>query len=326
MCPTAARLAGLDEPAPSSRAILEAQKLRNDVAAAEAIKALDREGIPSILIKGPAIAGWLYDEGENRPYGDVDLLVAPVDFARAEGVLAGLGFERLELQSTRPGQTGHHENLCRELDGVCIELHRSFLGIGVPDTEFWTAMDKRTRTLQLEVYDVVARIPDVEAGALLVGLHAAAHSAGGKPVEDLRRALDRLSEQEWKDAVGLARRLRAEGAFAAGLACSADGRSLVDRLGLLSDAGADVLLRAGSMPPTAMGWETLSRTPGLVPKLKYLFRELVPPADYLRLTHLGARRSNRGLAVAYLVRPFSLALASPRGFRAWRRARKHADR
>src|SRR5207248_10574335 len=64
-----------------------------DVALAEVACALSRAGLRSLVLKGPAIASWLYDDPADRAYGDIDLLVDPARFAQAESVLGRLGFE-----------------------------------------------------------------------------------------------------------------------------------------------------------------------------------------------------------------------------------------
>jgi hypothetical protein len=63
-----------------------------DQVAAEVVSAFRREGIDTVLLKGPALARWLHPEG-GRSYGDTDLLVAPVDFPAAEAVLVRLSLD-----------------------------------------------------------------------------------------------------------------------------------------------------------------------------------------------------------------------------------------
>src|SRR5436190_669168 len=48
------------------------------------------DGIRNILLKGPSVARWLYRDDERRIYGDIDLLVSPGEFQRAEALLVGL--------------------------------------------------------------------------------------------------------------------------------------------------------------------------------------------------------------------------------------------
>ena len=60
-----------------------------------------------MLIKGPVFARWLYDDPAERPYRDLDLLVAPdrVDAARrtlAEGELASFNAPRVWLRLGAP--------------------------------------------------------------------------------------------------------------------------------------------------------------------------------------------------------------------------------
>jgi hypothetical protein len=61
-------------------------------ATAEAVQALRDQGVRAILIKGPTIAQWLYDDPADRPYQDIDLMVAPDRYGTAEEILGGLGY------------------------------------------------------------------------------------------------------------------------------------------------------------------------------------------------------------------------------------------
>ena len=51
--------------------------LHVDKVAAAISQEFELRGIQSILLKGPAIARWLYGDGTPRPYGDADLMVSP---------------------------------------------------------------------------------------------------------------------------------------------------------------------------------------------------------------------------------------------------------
>src|ERR1700684_892861 len=61
-----------------------------DALTAEVAGAFSREGIETIVLKGPVLAKWLYPS-EARPYTDSDLIVAPEDGARAVRALERLG-------------------------------------------------------------------------------------------------------------------------------------------------------------------------------------------------------------------------------------------
>src|SRR4051812_37401731 len=67
--------------------------LRVDHATVEAVCALRERGVRPILLKGPAVAEWLYaGNPAQRPYNDADLLVAPEPLAVSAVVLTGLGY------------------------------------------------------------------------------------------------------------------------------------------------------------------------------------------------------------------------------------------
>ena len=70
-----------------------ARNLQIDRMIAEVFDALAGASIEAILLKGPAIAGWLYAEGEIRAYGDGDFLVARAQWDAAGAVLRELGFQ-----------------------------------------------------------------------------------------------------------------------------------------------------------------------------------------------------------------------------------------
>jgi hypothetical protein len=320
LCSTNARYACfLDDPAPSQQALLEAQRLRIDVAAAEVTAAFDAAGIPSILLKGPAIAHWLYEDGERRAYGDVDLLVSPGRFEAAERALAQLGFRHRNLETTRLGQESHHEHWRRDVDGALVELHRTLLGVGVDDQTFWDAVAGETERMPLGAGLSDAQVLTAPGRAFVVALHAAQHGPMPAVTNDLERALAKLPVFDWAQAASLAENVGASAPFAHGLSLVPAGRETAALLGLSTAAGT--ALHADSAPRTTFGWERLSQTAGFSARLRFLARELVPTADVLRSTDPLAQRGVLGLAVAYLRRPLVLARHAPAGLRAWRRSR-----
>jgi len=50
--------------------------------------------IPVITQKGPALAHLLYGDSAMREFGDLDLLVRPIDVPRVVGALTELGYEK----------------------------------------------------------------------------------------------------------------------------------------------------------------------------------------------------------------------------------------
>jgi Uncharacterised nucleotidyltransferase len=288
------------------------------------ISALTDVGVRSILLKGPSVARWLYDEDESRIYGDVDLIVAPQTFEKAEEVVASLGFKRWKM-GDRLERTHRQRPWYREQDFVVLELHLGFPGIAATHQEVWDELSKASEPLPLGVLGVSAEVPGMPARALLVGVHAANHAAG-HALTDLERALRRLPEDIWVQAATLARRLRGEPAFAAGLSLVSEGAELARRLGLGTAVPTETLLKASAPPPTAIGWERFANAPGVAGKSRFIFSQLAPTPDFMRFVDPLGQRGRAWLPVAYLVRPFRLARQAPRGFRAWRDARRRALR
>jgi hypothetical protein len=300
----------------------EIHRRGTDIATAELVTALEAVDIRSILLKGPSIGRWLYADGKERHYWDIDLLVPPGEMSRAESIAAGLGFQPLVSESTRIQRESHHERWYRAADTVCVELHRGFRGVEAADAEFWDELERDSEPMPLGVGDVVVQVPGLAARTMLVGLHAARTAPADKAREDLRRALRQVPLETWKQAAALARRLRAEPVFALGLSVIPEGVDVATRLGLAGAPSAEVML--WSSPPTAMGFERLARTPGLRRKLRYIASELAPSPDLLRERDPLARHGVAGVAAAYVVRPIRLASQAPRGFLAWRAARRRA--
>ena len=139
--------------------------------------------------------------------------------------------------------------------------------------------------------------------ALVISLHAAAHGARvSKPLNDLRLALERLPYGTWQAAAALAGRLQATEAFAAGLSLLPQGYELTGRLGLPVSPSVEVVLRASTAPPTALGFEWLSRTPGVFGKARLVARKVAPRGDFMRAWSPLARRGKAGLIAAYVFR------------------------
>src|SRR5687768_11791121 len=106
-------------------AIAAARVLAIDRVTASIVEALRARGIESMILKGPALARALYDEGELRVYGDTDLLVAPADREEAERVLRDEGFEGPPRTAYAARVEPHALHYVRRDDGANIDLHRT---------------------------------------------------------------------------------------------------------------------------------------------------------------------------------------------------------
>ena len=253
--------------------------LQADSTAGEVTTALRERGIRALLLKGPALARWLYEDPSERTYVDADLLVANDQLDGARRILGALGFAVHEAGRPPPGEAEHAEPWRRRGEPGGIDLHFTFFGCGVPPEEVWPLVAAGTDTL--DVGGTQVEIPSVEARALLVSLHAAQHGAGfAKPEEDLRRAIAIAGEDVWAGAAALAARLDAELTFSSGLGLVQGGSDLARRLGLIDPAVASAAL-AGT-GPLVLGFERMARARGIRSKLALALRELFPPPSHMR--------------------------------------------
>jgi Uncharacterised nucleotidyltransferase len=311
--------------------VLDGQRLRDvartlavDLATAQVVVGLREAQIPSILLKGPALARLLYDNDELRSYVDLDLLVPPAKLDGAGTVVSGLGFGIVVADAEIAGHRPlHAHEWLRSSDRVAADLHVTLSGAGAPPERAWEVLSAEAEPLLVGGVEVAALCPS--AVALQVALHAAHHGPmRRKALEDLERALERLPEETWARAAQAATELDALPAFAAGLTLAPAGASLAGRLDLPAEWPAEVTLRATGAPPLAVGLDWLARTPGLRAKAALVARTVVPTPGALRSWRSVARRRPFGLARAYLSHPFWLAWHTIPSVLALRRARREA--
>jgi hypothetical protein len=287
--------------------------LAMDVAALEIVELLGRGGLRSILLKGPALARWLYDDPSERRYNDIDLLVEAARFRDAERALAAAGF--------RFADHGEHAHAWIRNDGASVDLHYTFSGVRASPDLVWDALVQRTEPLAVSGGTIETL--DAPGRALIVALHAAHHGIrADKPYRDLLRAVERVEPRTWKEALELAERLDALPSFAAGLRLAPEGAGVADALGLADYRSRELMFRAAGPPPTAEGYLRLARAKGFRGKAELLAHELVPPPVFMRAAYPIARRGRAGLVAAYAWRPLFLLKHLIPSLRAWRRARR----
>ena len=292
-----------------------ALSLRVDTVTAEIVSKLREDGVRSILLKGPSVAAWLYADGTPRPYSDTDLMVGPQALHPASRALRAAGFRQ------QPGVSSY--TWFRRSDESIVDLHDTLFGIEAPPEETWAALSEGTENIRIAGLDIEAL--SRPARLLYVALHAAQHESDGfeRPLEDLERALRNVNDEHWKEAAGLASRLRAGPTFAAGLRLHPDGVHLADRMNLPRERPLMLSLRRHGGHSVAVTVERLATTPGLSPRLRFLAQRLAPPPDYMRWRYPTlAARGRAGVALAYLWRPLSILLRLPAAITAWRRARR----
>lgn len=300
-----------------------AAELVVETTAAEVVDALERDGVRSILLKGPSFARWLYGPNATRPSVDVDLLISPGDRAAAEGTVTRLGFA--PFPSNVPAEDERRHAYCWDRDAglIGVDLHFTLPGVAVSDEDAWCALTGATERLTVGGREIEVLAP--ASRALHVAIHAAQHGPGFEgPMADLERALEQIRPELWEEAAALARRLEAVPMFAAGLGLQPKGRWIARGLRVDDERTVEAALRASTPPDLALGFERLASRPGLWPKVEFAIRKLVPPRAWMLSCVPLARRGRLGLVAAYLWRPLWLLRRVGPALRAWRRARRQA--
>src|SRR5215213_9657052 len=135
-----------EQPSPSVPAMFIGAGLRAlliDRVTVEVHRALEAGGVPSIVLKGPSIANWLYGPDEVRGYGDSDLLVPHRDWDRAGRVLESLGFQNFLASMAHPRMESYASDPWFR-NGEDIDLHSTLYGIGVPPAAVWDVLCRKT--------------------------------------------------------------------------------------------------------------------------------------------------------------------------------------
>ena len=78
--------------------------------------------IDAVMVKGPVFARHLYDRESDRPFTDIDFLVAPGHLNRANGVIEALGYEESRAEGHDPETYGEFKWLLADNDAVMIEV------------------------------------------------------------------------------------------------------------------------------------------------------------------------------------------------------------
>jgi hypothetical protein len=194
-------------------------------------------------------------------------------------------------------------------------------GVGVDAQTAWLSLSGATETINVGGYP--AWVLDAPASALYVTLHACHHGkAFGKALSHVERALRAVDESDWIEATSLAERLQATDAFATGLRLLPEGAELAARLSLEHGRSVNAVLHANTPPPIALGLEQLASTASLRKRIAIIAGKTFPPPGLVRYWWPPAGRNRTMLVIAYLYRPVWLLRHAPRGFRAWRSAKR----
>lgn len=282
----------------------EVQRLFLDVLAVDVSGCLERAEVPHALLKGASTAIWLYDP--PRPYIDVDVLVPRSRLSKARRALetAGLAYAR----AGGVGEEAQHSLLMLSPTGCEVDVHISLPWMPPAGDKVWKVLAPHVEVLDLGIGKVPAL--DEPGRCLTLALHVVGSVPIGWPTEDLRRALAVATPDSWREAQELARALKVEDLFLAGLSL-ADG----DSSHVVLSRRAHLYLTNPSSEALALQrfrdarWRELPRL---------LWREILPTRGFMRHAYPEVERQI-GLARLYVARWRKIAANLPSAIRAFHR-------
>ena len=256
------------------------------------LAALHAAGLRVLVLKGAALAGWLYPAAHLRDCGDLDLLLAShADAQRAAAVLAQCGYPDGYQQG------GHaYELLRKPAPGAAyrleLDLHWRLLNAPV----FAEALD--FEALWAGSIAIPALGPQVRGlGAVHALLHAAMNRVVNlytdvgdllKCLYDIHLLAARQDVEMWAQALSLARARGLCGVLLSGLdaAQAALGTAVPVsvRTALVAAAPAERLEMARLHDWSYMQWRSAAALPPGA-RLRWLWGRLLPDAEFLRSTY-----------------------------------------
>jgi hypothetical protein len=294
-------------------------RLQVDAWTAEVVGAMRERGIRPVLLKGPAVARWLYAEDPDlRSYVDADLIVSPSDFDAARRLLADLGFVAA-LPAPIEDVVWHSRAYARERDGANVDLHHKFHGMqAVTDEDAWRAVSTHSEVMCVSGVDV--EVPGIPARVLHLVLHLEPEDGpNSQNWRDLLRGLDRVPREDWSAALALARQLGIEHEMGVRLRRLPEGAALADELGIARKASRyyqlAVAVERGDAPRSVRSiWGFLS-LPNISSRLAYIVAKLTPDERALREQSMLARMGHVRIARALHI--FGVAARLPTTLIAW---------
>jgi hypothetical protein len=296
-------------------------RLRVDGWTTEVVAAMRGRSIRPVLLKGPAIARWLYPHDiERRLYADVDLMVSPAETEAAALLLCELGFVGLP-QPPLDGHALHARPYWRERDGATVDLHTTLHGLeGVPRERVWRVISTATERMRVGELDV--DVPAIPVRLVHLILHLGpGDGPGSQAWRDLERGISRASLSDWQTAMSVAEELGALNELWVRLRRLPEGVQLADRLGVPHRGSPRYRLQEAltndHAPTSVLSMLGLTLLPDARSRLDYVRGKLLPGEQVLCQQSTLARRGHVRLAAALHV--LHVAARLPSTLFAWLR-------
>jgi hypothetical protein len=160
---------------------------------------LTTNGFPHVVLKGPALAGWLYEDPALRHSHDLDVLPFDGRGSQAFALLRAHGFE---LTGEPSGPGAHHLPRLRNRIGLAVELHTRPTSL-CPE---FRADGVARRSREAVIAGVATRMPSLADTLILMAVHAVGctSSASLRWVCELWMLAARMQEEDWEVLLAVA--------------------------------------------------------------------------------------------------------------------------
>jgi len=157
------------------------QTMKGGMQIKKVIGALENEGIPVLLLKGPALGRTVYPSSAMRQGSDIDMLISMQDMKRCERVMADLGYHCPVRTADHSSDTAHHQNFhpaSKKTGPFVIEMHwRLDCRFGLMPDDFIEEIF--SRSIRVEADDCTFSTLSVEDHLLYQAFHMACQHCHG---------------------------------------------------------------------------------------------------------------------------------------------------
>jgi hypothetical protein len=175
---------------------------------ADVVSRFDAARVPTLVLKGPALANSIYPKPSMRPYGDIDIVCREQDWVAAHDLLVSAGYIPVsDLTAPPPKVWGrkayYHTQYYRPNEAILVEVHYDLWQIGLRPKlgdEFWR------RAVPVTISGTEARMLAPEDQVLHLCVHL--HHHGYKRLiwfTDLALLLRGCPDLDWEYVVRAAR-------------------------------------------------------------------------------------------------------------------------
>ena len=288
------------------------------------LELFDKQGISTLVIKGPALAAQAYADPSVRNYGDLDLLVRQHEIRRATDLMIASGYEAaVSLNAIDAGKIPGQYLFSKSDSKLLVELHNDLTFRYFPRPLPIEGFFARQVRVPIDGHGVPALCAEDEL--VLICIHGAKHFWERLSwIADVAGMVEQQTKFDWECAASTAKTVQSEHLLHTGLRLAADvlNAKLTEKITarILADkVAADLVARAVRWLPAA-GYAPLNLLERAAFRLRMRGSFFAAPAYLLRLSFSPTEedwqadgRLSRNSFLDAVRRPFRLARKYSRG-------------